>query len=333
MAQKTEHPAGLNKWGPRRVSNVLRPDKRVAEPWVGWAQWPRRVLGAVGAVAYFSCGRAPIAGCVFCVVANSCCSGPGPLAWSILRTVGPISGYGRGPSGVACFGYSGWRVFCECPGLLCMCRGLVGHLLWSVWVLLCGRVLCASGPCWVVSVLWMSWRPPLFKRVVGAWCILWLSGGLLLWGVKVGPNGPVACFAYGRGLLCGAYSVSGQALLLGAWPGPLAGCILCTAGYPYCWACYRLRVFLFVIMWIVPPCLILTAFSPFPGASGNLCAETFIFRVQCLCGRADVWGARKVVFGYGAPGKKAPAPWAHCLIPLSPERAETSYLRVQCFMR
>lgn len=35
--------------GPLRVSNVLRPDNRVAEPWVGQAQWPRRVLGAVGA--------------------------------------------------------------------------------------------------------------------------------------------------------------------------------------------------------------------------------------------------------------------------------------------
>ena len=30
MAQKTEHPADLNKWGPLRVSNVLRPDNRVA---------------------------------------------------------------------------------------------------------------------------------------------------------------------------------------------------------------------------------------------------------------------------------------------------------------
>lgn len=30
------------------------------------------------------------------------------------------------------------------------------------------------------------------------------------------------------------------------------------------------------------------------------------------------------MFGYGVPGKKAPAPWAHCLIPPFPERAETS---------
>lgn len=34
MAQKIEHPAGLNKWGPLRVSSVLRPDNRVAGPMV-----------------------------------------------------------------------------------------------------------------------------------------------------------------------------------------------------------------------------------------------------------------------------------------------------------
>lgn len=35
-------------------------------------------------------------------------------------------------------------------------------------------------------------------------------------------------------------------------------------------------------------------FPPFPGACRNLCAETSYLRVQCLCGRADVWGARAV---------------------------------------
>ena len=60
LVQKTEHPAGLNKWGPLRVSNVLRPDNWVAGPWVGWAhggvcsvcgraQWPWRVLRTAGA--------------------------------------------------------------------------------------------------------------------------------------------------------------------------------------------------------------------------------------------------------------------------------------------
>lgn len=36
-------------------------------------------------------------------------------------------------------------------------------------------------------------------------------------------------------LLRVAYSVSGQALLLGAWPGPLVWSILCTAGGPVAW--------------------------------------------------------------------------------------------------
>lgn len=84
LVQKTEHPAGLNKWGPLRVSNVFWPDNRVAAgPWVGWAHGGACSVCGWG-VAYFSCGRAPIAGCVFCVVPNPCCSGPGPLAWSIL---------------------------------------------------------------------------------------------------------------------------------------------------------------------------------------------------------------------------------------------------------
>lgn len=53
--------------GSLRVSNVLRPDNRVAGPWVGWAhggvcsvcgraQWPWRVLrtaGAAGVRGYF----------------------------------------------------------------------------------------------------------------------------------------------------------------------------------------------------------------------------------------------------------------------------------------
>lgn len=41
--------------------------------------------------------------------------------------------------------------------------------------------------------------------------------------------------------------------------------------------CARLRVFLFVMRWIVPLCLILTAFSPpFPGACRNLAQKPLI---------------------------------------------------------
>ena len=46
-----------------------------------------------------------------------------------------------------------------------------------------------------------------------------------------GPNGPVACFAYGRCRLCGAYSGGGWAPpYLCVWSGHLAaGRFLCTA--------------------------------------------------------------------------------------------------------
>ena len=89
----------------------------------------------------------------YCGLRILCC------AQSLLLGARPscvvYSVYGRGPSGVACFGYSGWRVFCECPGLLCMCRGLVGHLLWSVWVLLCGAYS-------VRGLGLVAWRVPCF---------------------------------------------------------------------------------------------------------------------------------------------------------------------------
>lgn len=80
-------------------------------------------------------------------------------------------------------------------------------------------------------------------------------------------------------------------------------------GRPYCWACYRLRVY--------PVCYEVDnsplfnfnrIFSPLSrSACRNLCAETSYLRVQCLWGRADVWSAREVgsiildVFGYGLP--------------------------------
>lgn len=81
---------------------------------------------------------------------------------------------------------------------------------------------------------------------------------------------------------------------------------------------------LFVMRWIIPLCLILTAFfPPFPGASAETSAQKpLIFRVQCLWGRADVWSARAVgatildVFGYGAPhGKWRRLPMAVLLLP------------------
>ena len=86
---------------------------------------------------------------------------------------------------------------------------------------------------------------------------------------------------------------------------------------------YSVRGFgfiLFVMRWIIPLCLILTEFSPLSrSARRNLCAETSYLRGQCLCGRADVWGAREVgatildVFGYGLPTESGVgSQWRYC---------------------
>lgn len=113
-----------------------------------------------------------------------------------------------------------------------------------------------------------------------------------------------------EGLLGGAGSVGVRLVLGGASfarrSGPISGHDWGLAAW--CVFCARLRVFLFVMRWIIPLCLILTAFFP-PSRSAcrNLCVETSYLRVQCLWGRADGWGARAVgatildVFGYGLP--------------------------------
>lgn len=136
MAQKIEHPAGLNKWGPLRVSSVWRPDNRVAAgPWVGWAhggvcsvcgraQWPWRVLrtaGVAGVRVYFWARVRWVLGSsgvgAFCVRARlgSCCAGvfllrSGPCC--VARILGAV---GRPPI-YAC-GLGIWRrgVFCVRP--------------------------------------------------------------------------------------------------------------------------------------------------------------------------------------------------------------------------
>ena len=99
LVQKTEHPAGLNKWGPLRVSNVFRPDNRVAGPWVGWAH------GGVCSV----CGRAQWPRGVFCVRPRS-------VVWSVFRAR---------PGLLVCVVICG-RVFGGCLGvvvLACSVRG------------------------------------------------------------------------------------------------------------------------------------------------------------------------------------------------------------------
>ena len=83
--------------------------------------------------------------------------------------------------------------------------------------------------------------------------------------------------------------------------------------------CARFRVFLFVMRLIIPLCLILTAFFPLSRSAPKPCAETSYLRVQCLCGRADVWSARAVgatildVFGYGLPTESGVgSQWRYC---------------------
>lgn len=106
-------------------------------------------------------------------------------------------------------------------------------------------------------------------------------------------------------------SMRGQALLRGLFcvrPGtPTAGRVS-APGFPVC------------MTRRISPRLILTEFfPPFPGARGNLCAETSYLRGQCLCGRADVWSARAVgatildVFCYGLPTESGlGSQWRYC---------------------
>lgn len=91
-------------------------------------------------------------------------------------------------------------------------------------------------------------------------------------------------------------------------------------GRPYCWACYRLWVYLVCYEVDNSPLFNFNRiFPPFPGACRNLCAETSYLRVQCLLGRADVWSARAVgaiildVFGYGLPTESGvSSQWRYC---------------------
>lgn len=118
----------------------------------------------------------------------------------------------------------------------------------------------------------------------------------------------------GRGLLPGTAGVAGVRVYFWArvrWVFGSSGVACSVRGFGF---------ILFVMRWIVPLCLILTAFfPPFPGACRNLCAETSYLRVQCLCGRADVWGARVVgatildVLGYGLPTESCVgSQWRYC---------------------
>lgn len=91
-------------------------------------------------------------------------------------------------------------------------------------------------------------------------------------------------------LLCGAYSGHGWGLAV--WR------VFCARlwVYPVCYKVDNSPLFNFNRI-----------FPPFSRSVPKPCAETSYLRVQYLCGRADVWGARAVgatildVFGYGLP--------------------------------
>ena len=166
------------------------------------------------------------------------------------------------------------------------------------------RACCGARVLWVPGLFWVA---PLLRagRPISGhdwdrWCACLFLGACSVgvweqWRWRVLRAGSVGLLLRRRilvevrTLLCGAYSVRGFGFIL------------------------------FVMRWIIPLCLILTAFSPLSRSVPKPCAETSYLRVQCLCGRADVWSARAVgatildVFGYGLPTESGVgAQWRYC---------------------
>lgn len=232
---------------------------------------------------------------------------------------------------VACFTY-GWGCWCACLFLGACSVGAWKQWRWrvlragSVGLLLRRRILVEVRTLLCGAYSGCGWAPPylcVWSGHLAAGHFLCTAPGPVAVSVFCVWSSPVArcvaspsCgvyFVYGRGLLCGAYSGHGWGLA--AWRvfrvrlgAPTAGRVI---GFGF---------ILFVMRWIVPLCLILTEFSPhFPERVPKPCAETSYLRVQCLCGRADVWSARAVgatildVFGYGLPTESGVgSQWRYC---------------------
>ena len=157
MAQKTEHPADLNKWGPLRVSNVLRSDKWIAGPWVGRALAVRCFLCAAGPNGVGCSGYGyGVRGYLWVHVLGGlrevalpcsvnvrvCCMGvfsvrSGPVAWHVLGTVGGACSVSVRACCV-CVG-AWWAIFCGVSGFCCVGVFCVLRVLCAVWALLGGE--------------------------------------------------------------------------------------------------------------------------------------------------------------------------------------------------
>ena len=133
---------------------------------------------------------------------------------------------------------------------------------------------------------------------VGAWHIFRAVGLLLRVAYSVLCPIPVA---RGQALLRGLFCVRPRSVVWCVFCAQMGSCCsdvfllrsgpCCVARIPgavgvggVACSVFRLRVFLFVMRWIVPLCLILTEFfPPFPERVPKPCAETSYLRVQCLC--------------------------------------------------
>ena len=169
------------------------------------------------------------------------------------------------------------RFLCTAPGpvavsVFCVCLGS----LWGVFCVLLWAVLGTAGP----IIVWVSgsvaWR---FLRTAGgpvAWPVLGTVGGCCGGVLRaVGPEGLLwsACSVgvrlVGWRIFCAQVGAYFRARLgpggVARIPGAVgAGGVACSV--------FRLRVFLFVMRWIVPLCLILTEFfPPSPERAETLC--------------------------------------------------------------
>lgn len=233
--------------------------------------------------------------------------------WRVLRTAGA--------AGVRVYFWARVRWVLGSSGVGAFCvRARLGSCCAGVFLL-------RSGPCCVARILGAVGRPPIYACGLGIWrrgvfCVLPGAQWRGLFCVQLGAVAGVFCVLSGLRACCGARVLWASGLF---WVAHLLRAGRPISGHGWglaAWRvfCARLRVY--------PVCYEVDSsplfnfnriFPPFPGACRNLCAETSYLRVQCLCGRADVWSARAVgttildVFGYGLPTESGVgSQWRYC---------------------